>query len=69
MLQQVCCVTLSLKSICTSVNESWLHVTQDEADDFVIATGETRSVRDFCVEAFAIAGMPLRWQGSGVEVN
>jgi GDPmannose 4,6-dehydratase len=39
-----------------------------EADDFVIATGETRSVRDFCNEAFTVAGMPLRWQGIGVEV-
>ena len=42
---------------------------KDEADDFVIATGETRSVRDFCTEAFKVAGMPLRWEGTGVKVR
>jgi hypothetical protein len=42
---------------------------QDEADDFVIATGETHSVREFCSEAFAVGGMPLRWEGKGVEVR
>ena len=39
----------------------------DEPEDFVIATGETHTVRDFCERAFAHAGMPLRWQGSGSE--
>ena len=39
----------------------------DEARDFVIATGETRSVREFCDFAFAHAGMPLTWRGSGVD--
>jgi GDPmannose 4,6-dehydratase len=42
---------------------------QDAADDFVIATGETHSVREFCTEAFAVAGMPLRWEGKGVEAR
>ncbi len=41
---------------------------QDEADDFVIATGETHSVREFCEVAFGCAGMTLHWKGSGTEV-
>lgn len=37
----------------------------DEPEDYVIATGETRSVREFCEFAFARAGLPLTWRGSG----
>jgi GDPmannose 4,6-dehydratase len=37
----------------------------DEPEDYVIATGETRSVREFCEFAFARAGLPLMWRGSG----
>ncbi|MDE2978020.1 MAG: GDP-mannose 4,6-dehydratase, partial [Acidobacteriota bacterium] len=36
-------------------------------EDYVIATGETHSVREFCEIAFARAGMPLAWRGEGVE--
>lgn len=39
----------------------------DEPDDYVIATGDTRSVREFCEIAFAHAGLPLNWRGAGVE--
>ncbi|MGL5253591.1 MAG: GDP-mannose 4,6-dehydratase [Brevinema sp.] len=39
----------------------------DYADDFVLATGEMHSVREFCTKAFAIAGITLEWKGSGVE--
>ncbi len=38
----------------------------EEPDDYVIATGETHSVREFCEIAFARAGMPLTWRGEGV---
>jgi len=38
----------------------WLMLQQDEPDDYVIATGETHSVREFCEEAFGLAG--LDWQ-------
>ena len=40
---------------------------QDEPEDFVIATGEQHSVRDFVDAACAELGMPVRWRGSGVE--
>jgi GDPmannose 4,6-dehydratase len=40
---------------------------QDEPDDFVIATGEQRSVRDFVEAAAQRLGMRLQWQGSGLE--
>ena len=40
---------------------------QDEPDDYVIATGETHTVREFCDRAFARAGCPLRWTGSGAD--
>ena len=37
----------------------------DYADDFVLATGEKHSVREFCIKAFAVAGITLRWEGEG----
>jgi GDPmannose 4,6-dehydratase len=42
------------------VEGMWLMLQQDEADDFVLATGETHSVREFCVAAFEHAG--LDWE-------
>ncbi len=45
----------------------WLILQQDEPDDYVIATGEQHSVREFCTLAFAEAGITLRWEGSGRE--
>ncbi len=39
------------------VEAMWLILQQDKPDDFVIATGETHSVREFCEEAFAHAGL------------
>lgn len=39
----------------------------DAPDDFVLATGEKHSVREFCTKAFAIAGVELRWQGKGAD--
>ncbi|HEY8081087.1 MAG TPA: GDP-mannose 4,6-dehydratase [Acidimicrobiales bacterium] len=38
----------------------WLMLQHDEPDDFVVATGETRSIREFCEIAFSAAG--LEWQ-------
>ena len=45
----------------------WLMLQHDEADDFVVATGEQYSVRDFCTRAFKRAGLELSWEGKGVE--
>lgn len=45
----------------------WLILQQDEPDDFVIATGEFHSVREFTEHAFARAGITLRWEGEGVD--
>jgi GDPmannose 4,6-dehydratase len=42
------------------VEAMWLMLQQDKPDDYVIATGETHSVREFCAEAFHYAG--LNWQ-------
>jgi GDPmannose 4,6-dehydratase len=49
------------------VEAMWLMLQRDEADDYVIASGETHSVRDFCTRAFARAGIEVEWQGSGFE--
>ena len=49
------------------VEAMWLMLQQDAPDDFVVGTGETRSVRDFCDAAFTRVGITLRWQGEGVE--
>jgi GDPmannose 4,6-dehydratase len=44
----------------------WLILQQKEAQDFVIATGEMHSVREFCTLAFQEAGISVRWEGEGV---
>ena len=43
----------------------WRMLQQDEADDYVIATGETHTVREFCELSFAHAGFDLAWEGEG----
>ena len=45
----------------------WLIMQQPEADDFVIATGEYHSVREFTEMSFRRAGIELRWEGEGVD--
>jgi len=45
----------------------WLMLQQTEPDDFVVATGETRSVREFVEKVFARLGMVLEWRGKGVH--
>lgn len=45
----------------------WLILQHDTPEDFVIATGEMHSVREFCTLAFAEAGINLRWEGQGVN--
>ena len=45
----------------------WLMLQHPVPEDFVIATGEYHTVREFCTLAFAEAGITLRWEGSGVE--
>jgi GDPmannose 4,6-dehydratase len=49
------------------VRAQWLVLQQDEPDDYVIATGEQHSVREFCERAFAELGVKLRWQGKGID--
>ncbi|RZB32018.1 MAG: GDPmannose 4,6-dehydratase [Desulfobacteraceae bacterium Eth-SRB1] len=49
------------------VRVQWLILQQDEPDDFVIATGEQHSVREFCELAFAETGIRLNWQGKGKD--
>lgn len=45
----------------------WLILQQEKPDDFVVATGEAHSVRDFCTLAFKYAGIELKWQGEGLN--
>lgn len=47
------------------VEAMWLMLQAPRPEDYVIATGETHSVREFCDRAFARAGLPLRWEGEG----
>lgn len=49
------------------VEGMWLMLQQDKADDYVLATGETYSVRHFCDLAFGEAGIKIDWQGEGVN--
>lgn len=45
----------------------WLMLQADKPDDYVIATGEQHTVREFCELAFREAGIELEWQGTGIE--
>ncbi len=45
----------------------WLILQNDRPDDFVIATGEQHSVREFCQLAFRRVGIELRWEGEGAD--
>ena len=47
------------------VEAMWLMLQQREPEDFVIGTGETHSVREFCEAAFAEVGIRLLWSGAG----
>lgn len=45
----------------------WLILQHDVPDDFVIATGEQHTVRDFTERAFAANGIKIRWEGTGID--
>lgn len=45
----------------------WLILQQDTPDDYVIATGQYHTVREFCTLAFKEVGIELRWEGEGVN--
>jgi GDPmannose 4,6-dehydratase len=49
------------------VRAQWLMLQQESAEDFVIATGEQHSVREFVQKVAARLGMRIEWRGSGVE--
>ena len=49
------------------VEAMWLILQQDKPDDYVVATGETHTVREFCELAFRNIGINLKWIGKGVD--
>lgn len=49
------------------VKAMWLMLQQETPDDYVIATNETRSVREFVEEAFKCVDVKIKWQGEGVN--
>jgi GDPmannose 4,6-dehydratase len=49
------------------VEGMWLMLQQDQPDDYVMATGESHSVREFAELAFAEVGRHIEWQGVGID--
>ena len=49
------------------VRAMWLMLQQDTPDDYVVATGETRTVREFAECAFRAVGIEIDWQGKGAD--
>jgi GDPmannose 4,6-dehydratase len=49
------------------VDAMWRILQQDKPEDFVIATGETHSVREFIEESFGVVGVSLEWKGTGSD--
>ena len=45
----------------------WLMLQQDNPEDYVIASGETKSVREFVEKAFLAVDIPIKWEGTGVN--
>src|SRR5690606_21960320 len=45
----------------------WMMLQHDEPEDFVIATGEQHSVKEFCEKAFSVVGVEIVWKGEGVD--
>ncbi|PRP73660.1 GDP-mannose 4,6-dehydratase, partial [Planoprotostelium fungivorum] len=49
------------------VEAMWLMLQQPKPEDYVIATGETHTVKEFCEKAFAVVGISIKWEGEGVD--
>ncbi len=49
------------------VEAMWMMLQSEQPDDYVIATGESHTVREFCEKAFAEIGMELVWKGKGID--
>ena len=49
------------------VNGMWLMLQQNKPDDYILATGETHTVKEFITKAFAFAGIVVSWSGSGID--
>lgn len=49
------------------VEGMWMMLQQNCADDYVLSTGESHTVREFIETAFAYIGRPIKWQGEGLE--
>jgi len=49
------------------VQMMWMMMQQEEPDDYVVATGETHTVRSFIEEAFKVIDITIKWRGKGVE--
>lgn len=49
------------------IEAMWLMLQQEKPGDYVISTGETHSIREFCEEAFKLAGYDIIWEGKGLE--
>ena len=47
----------------------WLMLNQDKPKDYVLASGETNSVKDFVTKAFSSAGIPGLWSGEGLDAK
>ncbi len=49
------------------VEAMWMMMQKEKSDNYVIGTGETHSVREFIEESFKIVGMPIKWEGKGIN--
>lgn len=49
------------------VRGAWMMMQQERANDFILSSGQSRTVREFAAEAFHLSGFELRWQGEGIN--
>ena len=49
------------------VRGMWMMLQKDDSDDYVLATGQAVSVREFVARTFALIGITIEWQGQGID--
>jgi len=49
------------------IRAMWMMLQREKPEDFVIGTGETHSVREFCERAFEVVGITVTWKGEGID--
>ena len=65
----VCGAILMRRTLIIQTCNRWMILQQDRPDDFVVATGETHTVREFVEKSFKCVGITIEWRGEHSSVD